>query len=95
MRYYVTQYGYYWSLTKEEFIEVLKIMINKELEGYNLDKYREIKHKPRVSEYKIHDFSNFDADDDDDDLDDLKCLLEKVESGKYHEDLSNFSLENQ
>ena len=51
-RYYITQYGYFYSLNENQLIDVLKEGANK---GYvNLEKYKLIKNKPnRFRTFKI------------------------------------------
>ena len=59
-RYYIQQYGYYWSLNKDEFKQVLTAIIN--CNGYDLSEFRELKNKPsgNRSQYGVYIFNILD-----------------------------------
>jgi hypothetical protein len=61
-RYYIQQFGYYWSLNKDEFKQVLTSIINGN--GYDLSEFKQLKSKPsdRSTHYGSYIFNTLDWD---------------------------------
>ena len=69
-RYYFNQYGYYYSLNENQFIDALKQGAKK---GFvNLEKFKDIKNKP--NNFNIINITDFDKDDFKQELKDLLYL---------------------